>query len=39
MKDELDKEAYDNYEMFAIGVGAEIQKAQLEDIGRDGVLV
>jgi hypothetical protein len=36
MKDELDKDEYENYEMFAIGVGAEIQKAQLEDIGRDG---
>ena len=36
MKEELDKDAYENYEMFAIGVGAEIQKAQLEDIGRDG---
>lgn len=36
MKDELGKDEYENYEMFAIGVGAEIQKAQLEDIGRDG---
>jgi hypothetical protein len=36
MKDELGKDEYENYDMFAIGVGAEIQKAQLEDIGRDG---
>jgi hypothetical protein len=36
MKEELDKDAYENYEMFAIGVGAEIAKAKLDDIGRDG---
>jgi hypothetical protein len=36
MKDELGKDEYENYEMFAIGVGAEIQKANLEDIGKDG---
>jgi hypothetical protein len=36
MKDELGKDEYEHYDMFAIGVGAEIQKAQLEDIGRDG---
>ncbi|MCB9565882.1 MAG: VWA domain-containing protein [Myxococcales bacterium] len=36
MNSELDKEEYQNYEMFAIGVGAEIAKAKLDDIGRDG---
>ena len=36
MNAELSKEAYANYYMFAIGVGAEIEKAKLDDIGRDG---
>ena len=36
MNGELDKVDYENYEMFAIGVGAEIEKAKLDDIGRDG---
>ena len=36
MKDELGKDAYEDYQMFAIGVGAEIEKANLGDIGRDG---
>lgn len=36
MNNELIKEDYANYEMFAIGVGAEIAKAKLDDIGRDG---
>ncbi len=36
MNNELDKVEYANYEMFAIGVGAEIEKAKLDDIGRDG---
>jgi len=36
MKEELGKDEYEHYDMFAIGVGAEIQKAQLEDIGKDG---
>ncbi|MEZ4451592.1 MAG: VWA domain-containing protein [Nannocystaceae bacterium] len=36
MNNELNKEDYGNYEMFAIGVGAEIAKAKLDDIGRDG---
>jgi len=36
MNGELDKLEYANYEMFAIGVGAEIEKAKLDDIGRDG---
>ncbi len=37
MKEELGSEKYENYEMFAIGVGAEIKEAGLEDIGRDHV--
>lgn len=36
MKDEIGKDAYEDYQMFAIGVGAEIEKANLGDIGRDG---
>jgi von Willebrand factor type A domain len=36
MIEELDKDEYENFEIYAIGVGAEIGKAKLEDIGRDG---
>lgn len=36
MKDEIGKDVYEDYQMFAIGVGAEIEKANLGDIGRDG---
>lgn len=36
MKNEMIKEQYADYEMYAIGVGAEIKKAGLGDIGRDG---
>ncbi|MEO1268734.1 MAG: VWA domain-containing protein [Myxococcota bacterium] len=38
MKQELNKEEYDNYELFAIGIGdeKELEQAQLDDIGRDG---
>jgi len=36
MKQELMKEQYKDYEVYAIGVGAEIKKAGLGDIGRDG---
>jgi hypothetical protein len=36
MKKEVNDDRYQNYEMFAIGVGAEIEKAHLEDIGKDG---
>ncbi len=36
MKGELLKEDYKQYEVYAIGVGAEIKKAGLGDIGRDG---
>lgn len=36
MKQEIADPKYENYEMLAIGVGAEIEKAHLEDVGRDG---
>jgi hypothetical protein len=36
MKDEIGKEDYEEYQLFAVGVGAEIEKANLGDIGRDG---
>lgn len=38
MVQELDKPEYDNFELFAIGIGdeAELEQAQLDDIGRDG---
>jgi hypothetical protein len=36
MKGEINKDVYADYEMYAIGVGAEIKKAGLEDIGTDG---
>ncbi|MDI1444442.1 VWA domain-containing protein [Polyangium sp. 6x1] len=36
MKDEMDKDEYENYQIYAIGVGAEIGKAKLDEIGRDG---
>ncbi|WP_293247580.1 VWA domain-containing protein [Nannocystis sp.] len=36
MKTEIAKEQYSDYEMYAIGVGAEIKKAGLEDVGKDG---
>ena len=36
MKKEMGEDKYDHYEMYAIGVGAEMVKAHLEDIGRNG---
>jgi hypothetical protein len=36
MKREVNDDKYRRYEMFAIGVGAEIEKAHLEDVGKDG---
>jgi len=36
MLDEMDKEDYENYQIYVIGVGAEIEKANLGEIGRDG---
>ena len=32
MKREIAEQKYENYEMLAIGVGAEIEKAHLEDV-------
>jgi hypothetical protein len=38
MLDEINKQEYEHYDMFAIGIGdpAELEGAQLGDIGRDG---
>ncbi len=36
MLEELDKENYQHYEIYAIGVGAELEKANLGEIGKDG---
>ena len=36
MKKEVADDKYKDYEKFAIGVGAEITKAHLEDVGTDG---
>jgi len=36
VKQEINKKDYASYEMFAIGVGGEINKDQLNDVGRDG---
>ncbi len=36
MKGEIIKPQYDDYELYAIGVGVEIKKAGLNDIGVDG---
>lgn len=36
VRDEMKKQEYGTFEMFAIGVGAELQKGQLDDFGRDG---
>ncbi|MDC3959307.1 VWA domain-containing protein [Polyangium jinanense] len=36
MKDDMGKDEYENYQIYAIGVGAEIGKAKLDEIGRDG---
>jgi hypothetical protein len=34
--EEIKKKDYENYEIFGIGVGAELDKSELGDIGRDG---
>lgn len=41
MLEEMDKEVYDNYELFAIGLGeeSEMEQANLDEIGRDGTTV
>ncbi len=36
MIDKLDEEEHAYYEIYAIGVGAELEEKPLEDIGRDG---
>jgi hypothetical protein len=36
MMEEMDKDDYQHYEIFAIGVGAEIEESYLKDVGRDG---
>ncbi len=36
MKDEMDKDEYENYEKLAIGVGGEIDKGYLSNVGPDG---
>lgn len=36
MLDEMRKEEYDHFELFAVGLGAEIEQANLEEVGRDG---
>lgn len=36
MKDEIRKPEHESHELYAIGVGAEIEKSHLDDIGRDG---
>ena len=36
MRKALDDEKYEDFEKFAIGVGAEISKDQLAEVGRDG---
>jgi hypothetical protein len=36
MAEEIDKEDYEKYEIYAVGVGAELQAGYLKDIGRDG---
>jgi len=36
MMKEINDEKYEHYEIYAIGVGAEIGKSHLEDIGRNG---
>jgi hypothetical protein len=36
LTDAMKKKEYDTFEIFGIGVGAELEKGQLEDIGRDG---
>jgi hypothetical protein len=36
MAREMNKPEYENYEIYAIGVGSEMQESNLQDIGRDG---
>ncbi len=36
MKEEMDKDEYENYQIYAIGSGTDKGKANLDEIGRDG---
>jgi hypothetical protein len=36
MKEEMAKEEYGNYQIYAIGVGAELEEGELSEIGVDG---
>lgn len=36
MLEALDRDEYGHYEIYTIGVGAELEKSELDDIGRDG---
>lgn len=36
MLQEMRKEEYEHYEMFAVGLGAEMEQSNLEEVGRDG---
>jgi hypothetical protein len=36
MLDEMAKVEYENYEIYAIGVGAEIEESELKELGREG---
>lgn len=36
LREEMRKEEYENYDMFAVGVGAEIEEGTLKKIGQDG---
>ncbi|MGM0556724.1 MAG: VWA domain-containing protein [Myxococcota bacterium] len=41
MREEMRRERYDDYEMYAIGIGdeEELAEAELHDIGRDGTFI
>jgi len=36
MLEAMDQEEYENFEVFAVGLGAEMEQANLEEVGRDG---
>ncbi len=36
MLEEMDKEEYEHFDMFAVGLGAEMEEANLGEVGRDG---
>jgi len=39
MNKELEKDEYEYYEFYAIGVGAEMEESELKDIGRNGTVM